>query len=178
LLTLAPPLLIGVLSTHPEQQALELHYAAEAVPIAAIAAVLGARRLASRWSPASVMLVLLLPALTGFAMLSPLSPFDAGHYAAPTASHRQAVDEAIALVPAEASASAQSGLAARLSQRREIYEFPRAGTAVAWVIVDAFGHRTNQSIQSGYDETLRDVRQQYELAFARDGVEVFRARQP
>jgi hypothetical protein len=44
------------------------------------------------------------------------------------------------------------------------------------VIVDERVHRSSQSVDAGFDQALHAVRQQYEQVFARDGVEVFRAR--
>jgi hypothetical protein len=119
---------------------------------------------------------LFVPALIGFTVLSPLSPLRNHVEPLPSSVHRAAVHEALALVPTEVSVSAQSGLAARLSQRREIYEFPRAGLEAEWVIVDEHGPRSSQSVDAGFHQTLDAVRQQYERVFTRDGVEVFRVR--
>jgi uncharacterized membrane protein len=169
--------LAAVFSTHPPQQALQLHYAAELVPVAAIATMMGARRLAhASWPPGILTAALLLPALIGFVARSPVSPLAGTSHTAPTETHRFAVHYALSLVPPDAPVSAQSGLLPRLSQRREAFEFPRAATEADWVLIDRLGHRSAQSVDAGYDHALATVRRQHERVFALDGVEVFRAR--
>jgi hypothetical protein len=101
------------------------------------------------------------------------SPFAAEHGAQVSQAHRGAVSGALALIPDGASVSAQSGLVARLSQRQEIYEFPRRSDEATWVIVDQRGFRTSQSTAAGCDRALEEVRATHRLVYAVDGVLVF-----
>jgi hypothetical protein len=94
--------------------------------------------------------------------------------APPTAEHRAAVLAGLALVPAGASVSAQSELVPRLSQRERAWEFPQSWRRADWVVVDAYGQRSTQSLDAGFDAALATVRATYARVYARDGVEVFR----
>lgn len=78
------------------------------------------------------------------------------------------------MIPDGVAVSAQSGLLPRLSQREEVYEFPREWDNAEWVIADQRGFRSTQSIDSGYDRALEEVRTTYRLMYERDGVMVFR----
>ncbi|MGE0229688.1 MAG: DUF2079 domain-containing protein [Dehalococcoidia bacterium] len=182
LLLLVPGLALAVLSTHPPQSALELHYAAEVAVVAAIGVVIGARRLSER-APSGVgagvvtgivAAVVLAPAVAGFLAMSPASLLTTERGARPTAEHRAAVLGALAIVPEGEAVAAQSGLAARLSQREAVDEFPGRWESSSWVVVDAYGFRTTQSIGAGFDEALARVRAEWERVYDRDGVEVFR----
>ena len=178
LVLLVPEMLLAVLSTHPPQSALELHYAAELVPLAAAGTVLGARRLAERMPSRFVMAVVLAPAIAGFLALSPASPLTSEGGAPPTAEHRAAVAEALAMVPRGEAVAAQSGLAPRLSQRETVYEFPGEWASTSWVVVDAYGFRSSQSIGAGFDAALARVRAEWTRVYERDGVEVYRRGEP
>ncbi len=171
---LLPGLMLALLSTHPSQSGLELHYAAELVPVAMLGLLLGLRRLKLFASPALVAAAVLAPALAGFLMLSPVSPLAAPGGARPSEAHRAAVRGALAMIPDGVAVSAQSGLLPRLSQREEVYEFPREWDNAEWVIADQRGFRSTQSIDSGYDRALEEVRTTYRLMYERDGVMVFR----
>lgn len=174
LVLLAPGMLLAVLSTHPQQSALELHYAAELVPVATIGVVLGVRRLVGRVPDGAVAAALLVPAVAGFLVLSPASPLASGGGARPTAEHRAAVLAALAVVPEGEAVAAQSGVAPRLSHREVVTEFPGEWESASWVVVDAYGFRSSQSIGAGFDAALERVRAEWELAFERDGVAVYR----
>ncbi|MEZ4552325.1 MAG: DUF2079 domain-containing protein [Dehalococcoidia bacterium] len=182
LLLLVPGLGLAVLSTHPPQSALELHYAAEVAVVAAMGVVIGARRLSER-APSGVgagvvAAVVLVPAAAGFLATSPASPLTTAGGARPTAEHRAAVIGALALVPDGEAVAAQSGLTSRLSQREAVDEFPGRWESASWVVVDAYGFRTTQSIGAGFDEALARVRAEWERVYQRDGVEVFRRPAP
>lgn len=174
LVLLVPGMLLAVLSTHPPQSALELHYAAELVPLAAIGTVLGARRLAERAPSGALVGVVLAPALAGFLLLSPASPLASEGGARPTAEHRAAVLEALAMVPRGEAVAAQSGLVPRLSQRRAVTEFPGEWESTSWVVVDAKGFRSSQSVGAGSEGALARVRAEWTRVYERDGVEVYR----
>ena len=173
-LTLLPGLLVALLSTHPEQAALEVHYAAELVSIATIAGLFGFRRLA-RVAPQSVLPpAALVLALISMWTLSPASPAADVRGTPPTAIHRRAVDAAVALVPDGASVAAQSSLAPRLAHRETLTEFPGEWEQAEWVLVDRYGSRSSQSLEAGFDTELDRVRARLTLVFEADGVSVFR----
>ncbi|HRC62740.1 MAG TPA: hypothetical protein PLX85_05895, partial [Dehalococcoidia bacterium] len=74
--------------------------------------------------------------------------------------------------------AAQSGLAPRLSQRETVYEFPGEWASTSWVVVDAYGFRSSQSIGAGFDAALARVRAEWTRVYERDGVEVYRRGEP
>ncbi|MGE0569822.1 MAG: DUF2079 domain-containing protein [Dehalococcoidia bacterium] len=173
LVWLAPALLLTLLSQHPQQRALELHYAVGMVPIATVLALLAIDAVRGRVLPQALGFALVAPPIVAMMFLNPLG---AGLGEAPSTSHRSAVHAAIALVPADedVSVSAQSGLLPRLSQRREAYEFPGHAEDADWVVVDRYGFRSSQSLAAGFDRRLEELRQTAELVYSVDGVEVFR----
>jgi uncharacterized membrane protein len=168
---------ISLLSDHHPQPELGLHYAASMIPIVFAASVAGSRALERRWPFEALACVALGTAAVGFLALSPFSPLNHGP-AAPSAEHRAAVLDGLAVIPDgdEVSVSAQSGLFSRLSHRREIFEFPGNGEETDWVIVDANGYRSGPSNGPGFDRRIAQVRESYERVYDRDGVEVFRRR--
>ncbi|MFA7249210.1 MAG: DUF2079 domain-containing protein [Dehalococcoidia bacterium] len=170
---LLPGLALVLLSTHPPQHSLELHYGAVLLPVGVIAGLVGTSWLARRLPTAAVGALAVLPVLAASFALSPL--FDTRGGAAPTAQHRAAVEAALALIPPDAPVAAQSALAARLSRRVSIHEFPGGWPDAQWIVVDAFGQRSAQSAAAGFDEALREVRATHTRVYDRDGVEVFRA---
>ncbi len=170
LLLLLPALLVPVLSSHYQQAVLHLHYAVELVPLALVAVLLGARRL-SGLPPSVVAAAVLLPAIVGAVLLSPVgSRADNGL----PETRRAAVMEALALVPEDASVAAQSGLAPDLAQRVVITEFPGGWEHADWVVVDLHGFRTDPVVQAGYEDALEALRERYVEVYDRDGVQVFR----
>jgi uncharacterized membrane protein len=180
----APTLLLATLSDHPQQSALELQYAVPSLALSWVAAVLALAWVAARgeggaasprWRRAATFvlaaLVLASAAFT-FARSSPYSP-TAGRYA-PPAAHRQAVRDALALVPPAAPVSAQGTLLPHLSHREQAYEFPEVHGA-SYIVVDAALPVTAQARAAGYDAAVAALPGgHYEQIFARDGVRVFR----
>lgn len=168
---------VSLLSDHQPQPALGLHYAVSMIPIVFAASLAGSRKLERRWPFEALACVALGAAAIGFLALSPFSPLSDGP-AAPSAEHRQAVLEGLAIIPRdeEVSVSAQSGLFSRLSHRRQIFEFPGRGEETDWVIVDANGYRGGSSSGPGFELRLAEVRASYDRVYGRDGVEVFSRR--
>jgi uncharacterized membrane protein len=83
---------------------------------------------------------LLLSAAIAFWAASPLPPargFAPARFGTDRV-HRQAVSEAIALIPPDASVSAQTGLAPHLAHRQLLFEFPD-GIGADYVLLDANG---------------------------------------
>jgi len=164
----APLLAANLLSTHPAQHDLTLQYPVLIYALLFASAVLTIRWLAhspalmplrrrlqlTRASTAIVLAVVLLATeAAGWMFGSPLGPrrFDAERYQ--RTSHHVVVDRVLAAVPPEAPVSAQSGLLPHLSQRREVWEFPRLENA-AFVVVDRTAWRSSQSRDTGYDRVL------------------------
>ncbi len=174
LVGMLPGLAVALLSSHGPQRGLEYQYGVELVPVALLGALLGARVVARRLGDGAAAAALLVPVAAGFLLLSPASPLTPGLGAAPSAAHRQAVRDALAVVPAGVPVAAQSGLVPRLSQRRVIREFPGHWRETDYVVVDQYGTRSSQSLAAGFDAALAEVRLAYDRVYAHDGVEVFR----
>jgi uncharacterized membrane protein len=173
LLLALPGLVLAALSSYESQRELQAHYAVQAVPLILLALLIAARSAVERVRPEFLAPAIILPALAGFFCLSPLSPFSAGE-ASPSQRHRDALDAAVAMVPADAPVSAQSAIVPRLSQRPLIEEFPGRGSQVDWVVVDAFGSRSTGSLDAGFWDALSQLRTQFVLVWEQDGVEVYR----
>ncbi|MGD9891114.1 MAG: DUF2079 domain-containing protein [Dehalococcoidia bacterium] len=168
-LAAAPLLAANLLSTHPAQHDLTLHYPALSHALVFVAALLGIRGLArsrratgrlSRLPAGTVTtalagLLFATSAIT-WAFGSPLGlrMFDADRYR--QTAHDQAVERVIAAVPPDAAVSAQSGLLPHLSQRRDIWEFPRLERA-EYVIIDRTAWRTSQSDAAGFERTFHSL---------------------
>jgi uncharacterized membrane protein len=170
-LAATPLLAANLLATHPPQHDLTLHYPALSYALLIVAAVLGIRSLARSRRINDVRQRLRLPsvdtatALAGlmlvasmatWALGSPLGPrmFEAERYQ--RTAHDRAVDRVIAAVPNGTALSAQSGLLPHLSQRRDVWEFPRLENA-EYVIVDRTAWRTSQADDAGYERTLHSL---------------------
>jgi uncharacterized membrane protein len=173
LLALVPGLALALLASHPQQRHLELHYAAELVPIALIASLLGAQAMLKYLDGRIVAGLLLAPALIATVLMD---PFGASHGSPPSSQHVQALEQGMSLIPSDENVqvSAQSGLVPRVSQRIQVHEFPGHIPRADYVIVDKYGFRSSQSINGGFDETLALVRSTYTEIYSADGVEVFR----
>ena len=181
LLVSLPELLINTLTSKPQQHSVAYHYVAGEVPFVIAAMVLGLRRLAGalgrrafaarparlrRLLAGLVMLVALVATFTA----GPLSGARPGWGLALTPAHRAVISEAIAMIPANASVSADNALGAHLSARQRITTFPVIAEA-AYVVLDSQGRygplRTRE-----LEKLRRDDR--YQLIFEREGVLVFK----
>ncbi len=180
LVPLVPGLALAVLSTHSSQAHLDFHYAAQLVPLALVATVFAARAVQGHVPAPSrgraVAAIVLAPTLVAFLALSPFSPAE-GSLPSNSGAHVHAIRGAVALIPPRDSVSAQSHVLPRLSQREYAFEFPNQHEQVDWVVVDRNGHRSSQSVDTGFDAALEDVRAKFDLVYDKDGVEVFRRRQ-
>jgi uncharacterized membrane protein len=165
-----PGLALALLSASPQQHALELHYGVEIIPVAVLAAVIAAAALAPRLPSLLLAALLVVPSTTGAVLLHPLA---GAHGNAPAATHRAALEAAIALVPPGASVSAQTAILPRLTHRGQAHEFPSYSERADYVIVDRYGARSSQSIADGFGWRLSFVRDEARLVFDRDGVQVF-----
>ena len=188
LLVAIPAFLLAALSDHPQQSRLELHYVMAPLALAWVAATLGLERIAGgkvprvaltpqrrRTASGVAAAIVLVSSVTTFALWSPYSPRAARY--APGAAHRDAITQALALVPREASVSAQHTLLPHLSRRQDIFEFPDLHGA-GYVIVDPSLPVTRQTIDAGYADAIAALRSRgYDLLFDRDGVRVYRRTQ-
>jgi uncharacterized membrane protein len=178
-----PELLLNLLSSKPQQQSIAYHYVAGEAPFVIAAMVLGLRRLqvwlARVWSAArragthrlsrvlaaGVVAVALLATLT----IGPLSGARPGWGKVITPEHRVVIGRAFALVPDEASVSADNALGAQLSERVKIDIFPVVdGDQYVVLDSDRFGRRRQNALAR-----LR-ANPKYALVFEREGVLVFR----
>lgn len=177
LLALVPGLAVALFSSLEWQNTLAFHYAVQLVPLALIGVALGARQVAGRIPADAVVAAMLLPALLGFLAQSPFSPIAADE-PTPSERHREALAEAVALIPAGDTVSAQSSIVPRLSQRPTVAEFPGRRWEAEWVVVDQYGARSSTSLAAGFWDALVETRARYERVYEGDGVEVYRNPEP
>ncbi len=163
-LALSPGLALTLLSSHAPQRTLDLHYAVEMVPVAALAGLFACRRLARSLPVPSVAALILLSTVLATLALSPVSPSARSGAGQGKATHVRAVEEAIALVPSDAAVSAQSNLAPRLAHRQQLWVFPGWWEEADWVLVDGEG-----GSDSDFRAALESVRRTYRLAYEADG---------
>lgn len=176
----APLTLAHMLSLHPEQGRLALHYAILPHALFTIAGVDAIRRLAlaaaRRWGQGRVAPVLagwaLLASLAGAAAASPFGlGFDARRYQ--DSERSQAVRSVLAQVPPDVPVSAQGGLVPHLSQRPVIFEFPGINEARV-VVVDRKGWASTYSQAAGYDAVLASLPSRgFRLMTEIDGFEMY-----
>ncbi len=192
----APEYLLNALSSVGFQRRIEFHYTALEIPFLFAAAVLGLARL-WRWlggglgrkeaamrgqlvSREALALLVLLCALAGNFFLGPLpfslpgAAFDGHDYA--KTSHDLVLDQAVALIPAEATVSVNNNVGAQLAARRVSYVFPYFAAA-DWVVVDTrhpwFYDRENRRLhEQALGRLVLD--RSFQNVFAQDGVYVFK----
>jgi uncharacterized membrane protein len=196
LLIALPEYGLNALSTTIYQRRIEFHYTALEIPFLYAAAVLGVMRLwrwlgggfrkaeklmkGQRVRRGTLALLVLLCALAGNYFLGPLpfslpgAAYDGQDYA--RTSHDVALDEAVAMIPADARVSANNNAGAQLAARRVAYVFPYFAGA-DWVIVDQrhpfFYDKEDEQMHSAalgrlvLDPNFRSV-------YAKDGVLVFK----
>lgn len=168
-----PDLVINLLSSKPEQTALQYQYTAGIVPFLVAASILGAARV--RRHPDRVTFY----ALAGAASMALFSPvyFAAGDIRAALPSNpvHAAKAHALGLIPGSARVSASNELAGHLSARRHIVLFPYLGDA-RFVVVD-LDDRTIVD-RAGYLRTVRalDSNPRWRLVYSAHGVQVLKKR--
>jgi len=90
----------------------------------------------------------------------------------PTATaHSDLANTVVAMIPADASVSAQDTLAPHLSHRRYIYQYPYGVEQSDYVVLDTAGFIYPFTDQSAYDQSVRDLQSSghFRTVFARDG---------
>jgi uncharacterized membrane protein len=172
LLAAAPQLLLQLASRHSTQHALRLHYGVEGVPIV-FAFLLAELRWLSRQPRLRDGLALVVGGLAigAFAISS---PFRSGFpYPIPAPAHLAAIRAGDALIPPSGTLRADSTLAAHLSQREHIQEFPGSDWG-EYVAIDWRAFHTQQAEAQGYDVALAALPAQgYTEIFDQDGVQIW-----
>lgn len=178
-----PELLINLLSSKPQQQSIAYHYVAGEAPFVIAAMVLGLRRIsgwlghsdrARRVGPHRIRrllaAVVAVVALWATFTAGPISGARPGWGRVLTPEHRAVVAEALALLPDDASVSADNALGAQLSERVKIDIFPVVD-GDRFVILDSQGRYGARRLRA-----LARLRAnpRYELVFVREGVLVFK----
>jgi len=90
----------------------------------------------------------------------------------PTATaHSNLANTVVAMIPADASVSAQDTLAPHLSHRRYIYQYPYGVEQSDYVVLDTAGFIYPFTDQHAYDQSVRDLQSsgQFRTVFARYG---------
>ncbi len=165
------------LSDHWEQSHLQLQYPTATLALLWVGVVVGLgslSKLRERWQAPLLgvaAVALLIGSIDGFVMQSELAP---GVFETQlTTAHRDALHEAIALIPPDASVDAQSTIVPHLSERAEIYEFPDPRVS-DYVIFDESLAVTPWSLRGGYRaEIERLPRLGYEQVYDQEGVELW-----
>ena len=119
--------------------------------------------------------VLIVCAAIAFWSASPFPPargFDLSRFR-DDQTHQHAVAAAIALIPPDASVSAQTGLAPHLAHRRTLFEFPE-GIGATYVLLDSHGDiaRPYQSLYAPFAAMLPN--DGYTILSSDDGVTLYR----
>lgn len=170
-----PAALVGLLSTHQQQRALDLQYGAPVLTLVTVAALFGLARVhsfrkrfpgagdgfqhrAADWRPSVAVAGCVLGAAIVAAYLRGPYPPEraAAGWRFADGGAAAALARVARLIPPSASLSAQSGLAPHLSQRRTQWEFPRLLDA-DYVILDDDGIRSSQSLLAGFDLTVASL---------------------
>jgi uncharacterized membrane protein len=178
-----PMVLVNGLSDHPQQARLDLHYAVPALSLLWLATLLALRWLTKHGAGSAnktrilttlAGIALLLGSLQGFLTGSPFGP--SGSLPALTSSHRNALQQALELIPAAASVNAQSAILPHLSERRHVFEFPDKRHA-EYVIVDSGLPISGQSQAQGYGRILSELPARgFERIYDKEGVQVWHYR--
>jgi len=99
----------------------------------------------------------------------------------PTATpHSNLANTIVAMIPADASVSAQNTLVPHLSHRRSIYQYPYGAEQSDYVVLDTAGFIYPFTDQHAYDQSVRDLQSsgRFRTVFARDGYLVLQRSTP
>jgi len=149
------------LAEHVAQQELTQHYMLVPASVAMVLAVLALRSPFWQRFPLDNRVAVAGGAMLGgsallFLFASPLPPSPAGDYERFNVDgHSQIANEFVAEIPHHVPVSVQATYVAHLTQRRDIYEFPRVMNA-GWVIVDE-NREVPAYDRAGFDECLQDL---------------------
>ena len=99
----------------------------------------------------------------------------------PTATpHSDLANTVVAMIPANASVSAQNTLVPHLSHRRSIYQYPYSADQSDYVVLDTSGFIYPFTDQHAYDQSVRDLQSSghFRTVFAQDGYLVLQRATP
>ncbi len=147
LLVALPSLALIVLSYEPHMYGGLAHYSAELVPLMIVSSILGAEwlcgmvsryaRLPMTWAVAVCSIYVLVAALAN-QRVNGFTPLSESYYYPAITAHDRLIDQALAMIPANASVSAEDDLNAHLSDREQIYLYPDTDSdRVQYIILDA-----------------------------------------
>ena len=182
LLSAAPVALLQFLSSHDTQQQLRLQYGAQVLPLVMLATVEGFRWLESAHIRKGVLHTPLRVGVVVFAVCtiasaawhSPVHRFEETRI---TATERSMAQATFARIPADASVSAQSGLAAHLSQRERIWEFPVLNNA-EYVVLDTQG-AVSRPYQTIHDAEVAALPSRgYDLVWSEGSLRIYERNTP
>jgi uncharacterized membrane protein len=134
-----PTLLANLVSRHTYQADIQYHYTAYIIPVVAIAAVVGCRRLLERsrqWSPRSRRVAatsVLLALAIGSGIAGPWG-FGRRNPWAGRVSDPGAVTAALGVIPTDARVATDSRFAPHLAHRRTLYVFPNPVVNRNWSV--------------------------------------------
>ena len=145
LLVALPSLALNLLSYEVHMYGGLAHYSAELVPTMVVGSILGTELLARRlapllrlpgtWMVAACCIYLLIAAALNH-RVNGFSPLGDAYYYPPVTAHDRLIDQAVAMIPADASVSAQDRLNAHVSDRRWVFLFPDDDKKADYVLVD------------------------------------------
>lgn len=213
LLVALPSLALNMLSYEVHMYGGLAHYSAELVPTMVVASILSTELLATRLAPllrlrgawmVGACCIYLLIAATLNHRVNGFSPLGDAYYYPPITAHDRLIDQAVAMIPANASVSAQDRLNAHVSDRQWVFLFPDDDKKADYVLVDftqdpgstlrtcdltvqIIGSNEACSIAAGPGTPLSSVTQginrlallqngHWSVAFANDGVLLLRHR--
>ncbi|HID61220.1 MAG TPA: DUF2079 domain-containing protein [Anaerolineae bacterium] len=194
LLMAVPTMAINTLSSFPPNYQLDrFHYSITIVPFVAVASINGLRHLIDFAKPhlhyaspiflRNVLMVMVLSATLAYQVQFGYAPLGR-YFAWPQPSPRRSLIETfLAMIPAEASVSAQNNLVAHLSQREQIYIYPKIahdGHQAEYILLDWGGsivpfHKWDDYCRS-VAAILTDDR--YGLIAAQDGLLLLQRNRP
>jgi len=138
------PFVVNLLANFWYQHSIQYHYTAPILPVLALAAVAGVavvRRVRLR----ACLVTLVLGAAVAGSLVWGTPAVGAPHGGAGEAPTGSAMEEAIEVIPADASVSAYYRYVTHLAHREEIYGFPNPFRASYWGIHDREGKRLPQA---------------------------------
>ncbi|MEO8458133.1 MAG: DUF2079 domain-containing protein [Chloroflexota bacterium] len=179
-----PALVFHSLSIHDPQAHLDLHYVMMPLALSFIGAAIGLRSISRgdgvagwtrrlgtpRFRVAVAAGAMLAATALVFWMNSPYSP--QADRSAPDAAHVAVLEQALRLIPGDASVAAQSTVLPHASQRAHVFEFPIVDHA-DYAIIDSNLSISSHERDDGYDAAAQSM-PSFEQIFSSDGVRVFR----
>ncbi len=168
LLPVAPALFLNLAAIPPEQHQIRYQYLATSAPFLAIATVAGLRVVARRRRAllAPLLVALVVAAVVMDQRFGP-ALWSRDRIVASASPADQVRRQALAMIPAGASVSAQFNLVPQLSHRIKIFEFPNPFRAANWG-VDGDVHKASDQQRVRYVVVERSLLDQDQKTLLRD----------